>query len=572
MQKENTSGFTLIELSMVLVILAILTAMGLVASMGALESAQRAANERRMDEIESALMTFRLANNRMPCPGQLGLPGGDSQFGKEGTTTNPVSSLDVAGSNCIQAASPSANFYWNSSNSAGVTVEGAVPVRALNLPDDFVRDAWGREYSYAVDAFTTIPNAFASMRPSDNCSLQVEDANHGLRTTGAVYVLLSYGPNGHGGFFSGPTRSSSGSTNADELSNCHCDSAANTLGTPSGGIPYLLNSVPNYVQKDEMVDMGSAAPFDDIVRFKTRWQMQNYDDQYNFAYLGPQIFVGFDQSLGIGVQAMTYQCGELALGTNYPYADAQVAFGPLNQNLFIYSTAASGTCKLFSISGNTVSDLGAAVDSCPADGGTLTMSTNTGVVAMTRAGTPYLQLWKLSGNHLYELNPTAPVSPPLVKQPSMLSITADGVFLALSDGGNTGVYMRRDDGSYLEMGTGALKNLSQPSPLPPGAITGLAFSPNGRYLAIGNSAAVQIWRLPPPSPSPTPSWAPLSGIISIAAPLNVLRFSPDGRYLAAGGGSGGNSYLYIYSIGRKLHPARASGLIHKELGEVLVRR
>ena len=71
MRNRRVAGFTLLELTIVLVIVAIITGMGLISTLGVLESARRAATENKLNEIEKALMAFRVANGRLPCPFDL---------------------------------------------------------------------------------------------------------------------------------------------------------------------------------------------------------------------------------------------------------------------------------------------------------------------------------------------------------------------------------------------------------------------------------------------------------------------------------------------------------------------
>ena len=44
----------------------------------------------------------------------------------------------------------------------------------------------------------------------------------GMPANGAIFVLISHGPNGHGAYQLSGSRKSSGSSNPDELKNCHC--------------------------------------------------------------------------------------------------------------------------------------------------------------------------------------------------------------------------------------------------------------------------------------------------------------------------------------------------------------
>ena len=81
---------------------------------------------------------------------------------------------------------------------------------------------------------------------------------------------MSYGPDGHGGYLAGGTRMNAGSTNTDEQTNAHY----NNLGVNQ-------TYTATYVQKDWTQDPADAKDsFDDLVRYKERWQLINEDDKW----------------------------------------------------------------------------------------------------------------------------------------------------------------------------------------------------------------------------------------------------------------------------------------------------
>ena len=127
-------------------------------------------------------------------------------------------------------AIPTATFYSALQRAA----LGMVPTKALELPDDFAIDGWGRRIIYVVNPSFTGTNAFTVTVPitmtSSFCTSKRRPAAQS-ETTMAAYVLMSTGPNGHGGWprnFSGANiaRISSGSVNTDEQTNCHCTATA----------------------------------------------------------------------------------------------------------------------------------------------------------------------------------------------------------------------------------------------------------------------------------------------------------------------------------------------------------
>jgi prepilin-type N-terminal cleavage/methylation domain-containing protein len=321
-------GFTLLELSAVIAIIAIITAGTFSMGSSMVESARKVNTNNKLDAIEEALLAFRLANNRLPCPGDATLtdtPANATTYGYE-----------AANQGTCTGGSPAANSSYTVSGStsapAGTTVaEGAVPVKALNLPDEFQWDGWDRKFAYAVWTPLTATNAFITYGVNPNCgAITVENAGHGYRTAAGAYALISYGPDGHGGYLkSGTSRMNSGSDNADELTNCHCTS--NLVGNPAYAATYVEQDVTQANPNDPL------SVFDDIVRFKDRWQLQNAYDTY--VPNGVPCRPGFriDGTIANGIDGKPISIGDingdgipdLIIGTNN-FGYVYVVFGTKN--------------------------------------------------------------------------------------------------------------------------------------------------------------------------------------------------------------------------------------------------
>jgi sugar lactone lactonase YvrE len=179
---------------------------------------------------------------------------------------------------------PQATF----TSTSGVA-EGAVPVRALKLPDDYMYDGWGRRFSYAVDPSATIAGSIPSMTLS--CSpITIKDSTGALRSAAAIYALISHGANGHGGYTSNGVTFNAGSVNHDEQTNCHCtntgvsQSYPLTSFQPSGTATNFTGAT--YVAKVPALDPSNALnSFDDIVTFKESGQMQTLNNPVTPSFL-----------------------------------------------------------------------------------------------------------------------------------------------------------------------------------------------------------------------------------------------------------------------------------------------
>jgi len=260
-------GFTLLELSIVLMIIALVTGMSLSMSISVVATARLSATQQKMKIIEDALMAYRVANDRLPCPGDLTLPATNVNYGIEaGAATG--STIGVGTGVCTGGSmSPAANFTGTgTTNASSTAAEGALPALTLGLPADMMVDGWGNRFRYAVDIAYTANGYFTGNAVSGctTAAITVNDSNGNARSTGAVYALISSGANGHGAYSKAGVIVNTGSVNANEQTNCHCNSSA-TATTYS----------PTYVQMLQTLDSTNALDsFDDFVSYKERWQLQ----------------------------------------------------------------------------------------------------------------------------------------------------------------------------------------------------------------------------------------------------------------------------------------------------------
>ncbi|MCH2547650.1 MAG: hypothetical protein MK052_08590 [Alphaproteobacteria bacterium] len=237
---------------MVLLVLSIVSATGLSIYTKADNQTKTSATLVKIAAIEEALRHYRYAHHRLPCPADGTLTSGDPDLGAEGQYTGI----------CVDST-PAANF------SSGNTVAGVIPVNALNLPAEYMYDAWGRRFTYVVDRRLTENGAFLEFKLSDQCvgSINVTDINGNERTDKAIYLIASHGSNGHGAFLSSGVRRNANSENASELLNASVDASFSDN--------FDSDFVMNRVIEDSSNVLDS---FDDIVRYKERWSMINNQD------------------------------------------------------------------------------------------------------------------------------------------------------------------------------------------------------------------------------------------------------------------------------------------------------
>ncbi len=274
-------GFTLLELSVVLLILSVMLSGTLSIVQQEARRSKQADLKTKMDAIETALLNFRRANNRLPCPADGSVAMTTQYFGVEGaaagTCTNGSTysnGSDLTGDGGTPVA-PDANFY------DGVnTVGGVIPVRTLGLPDEYMFDPWGGAFTYIADKRMTATYAFFAypITTTSVGSITVQDGsgNNRIPTTAypndyAIALVMSHGPNGHGAFQLGGKRRSYGSTNVNELINCHCTSASPPANNTFGAL-FIQSAATTTSSTDPL------QTFDDVVRYYARSNLLSCTD------------------------------------------------------------------------------------------------------------------------------------------------------------------------------------------------------------------------------------------------------------------------------------------------------
>lgn len=255
MTYRKNSGFTLLELGLVLVVLSLLVSGFLSVATQNIRLAKKKELEMKLDAIEDAVISFRKANGYIPCPGDLALADSNANFGFQAQTV---------GINICTTGTPAATF-----NDGSNTVAGMVPVRTLGLPDDYARDPWNGKFLYVVDKRATDASTFSVAKLNDTSligSITVKDSGNFNITTTAVLAVVSFGQNGHGAYV-GTARKYVGSTNAAEWENCACD--ASSVGTFDSEFYSYINAGASATGLDT---------YDDAVRFYNRSQLVSDTD------------------------------------------------------------------------------------------------------------------------------------------------------------------------------------------------------------------------------------------------------------------------------------------------------
>ena len=191
---RSTQGFTLVELAIVLVIVALLTSGLLMGITAQRASAENSDAQRQLDNIREALTGFAMANGRLPCPANPALTAADPAVGTE----------DRA----------------NTSSPCNRTF-GVVPWVTLGLPEF---DLWGRRFTYFASSSFSGPvpaGALASFTLSTLGNANIKDSAGATAdiASNLPAVVVSHGSNGLGGWRQDGTQF--GVAAGDELENAN---------------------------------------------------------------------------------------------------------------------------------------------------------------------------------------------------------------------------------------------------------------------------------------------------------------------------------------------------------------
>jgi len=163
----KNSGFTLIELAVVIFIVGLLLAGILTPMATSIESERRETQAELYDDIEEALIGFAIVNGRLPCP--------DCPLGA-------AAAACTAGINVINdGIEDQANGGVGNGCAVGVTtnVEGNLPWVTLGLAGT---DPWGNTLSYQVD------EAYADIDAEAACTPATANVSFSICTTAILTI------------------------------------------------------------------------------------------------------------------------------------------------------------------------------------------------------------------------------------------------------------------------------------------------------------------------------------------------------------------------------------------------
>lgn len=241
---KQEKGFTLIEVAIVLVIGGILLASASALLLNYMKKVQFSTTERRLEAVDEALALFLSLNGRYPCP------------------ADPAALIDDPGGNFgVEVAT--CNLAANAPNGRGGRIVriGDVPVRTLNLPDDFIGDSWGGRFTYAITEALADP---AGTYNRDEGAIFIRDSNNNevavipgsVPPQGGIahYAIVSHGVNNSGATALAGGGATPCTAGTQEEENCNGDAIFRST--------MLLATANNASLNDDLVLFKATSPLD----------------------------------------------------------------------------------------------------------------------------------------------------------------------------------------------------------------------------------------------------------------------------------------------------------------------
>ena len=223
----------------------------------------------RMTTVSNALDQYLAVNGAYPCPASLTAPVSSANYGVQSDAGDCYDTPSIHGT---PLPANTGTFRLSSVSGAGSQIRvGAVPVRTLNLPDEYMDDAWGNRFYYAVTeilAAASNANALTTGTPLYNPTLGDVTIDGGLYPTisNAHYAITSAGADRIGAYTAdaGNGVQCTNGHNAFEIENCAFTFSATAVGQFS--IRQLTGE-----------NVSNADFYDDIVNYHTPdTQSQNF--------------------------------------------------------------------------------------------------------------------------------------------------------------------------------------------------------------------------------------------------------------------------------------------------------
>jgi len=271
LSRSYNKGFTLIQISILLTILAV--AMVAVLPSYQVTNNQNQVSTKKMQTIMAALRAYQATYGTLPCPADPTIATGNSNYGKAAVNNGTTG-------NCV-GGSPTTAAYALTTSTTDVAV-GMVPVRTLGLPVDAALDGYGRDITYMVDtAATATPWTSTTLTgsiPIMENAVYVSGTTWAGSLTNSVFALISHGADGYGAWL--PEQGTGGtgtagrlntgsSTEIEQADNAQVNETSSTVTNNSGAFKNYLFNNPITCENGNCSGANPPVNFDDIIVYKS---------------------------------------------------------------------------------------------------------------------------------------------------------------------------------------------------------------------------------------------------------------------------------------------------------------
>jgi len=254
MKNKINKAFSIIELSVVILIIAIMstTSMSLFSSRSEIEKIQ--STKKKIELIYEATKTFVKINKRIPCPADPKLNESNIAFGTEGDCNT--------------------TYYCDSDQGDDLpdVCQGAVPVYALGLSNDMIKDDFNYKFSYIIikghhtefnysnigEPIDTIAEDSFEYTAGEEEAIELIYGKNDYKEYPAL-LIISHGKNGHGAYSYGGNEEDNTPQTFGNLEN----EEQNYAFTTDGNNNFIINITNQFYYND-------SGEFDNIVFFKNK--------------------------------------------------------------------------------------------------------------------------------------------------------------------------------------------------------------------------------------------------------------------------------------------------------------
>jgi len=254
---HKIKGFTLIELSIVLLIVGLLIAGAAQAFNLYIAKTRLQETKTNLGQIHQALENFVAEKGRMPCPSPLGAAVNTPAYGNEDCST-ASGSMRVAGARDT-AADADAAF--------DPVLIGTIPIRTLSLPDGKMVDGYRHRFQYVVTESMTDVLTFNKNHGVLNLIDGATPPNSvAIPPNTGTYIVYSLGQKGAGGYSVGGIMGQACEPASKDGENCDNNNATfiktDQRSTADG--PVYFDDIFDYTEPeaDNIMPSGAVMAFD----------------------------------------------------------------------------------------------------------------------------------------------------------------------------------------------------------------------------------------------------------------------------------------------------------------------